>query len=179
MTGNSQGAAEAAPEFVITRTLDAPRDPVWKAWTDPAHLARWWGPHGFTCPVCEVDLRVGGAYRLVMRGTDEMPEPYRGDYPMSGVYREVAPPERLVFTARTDGHPDWWNEMLNGLRGTPGAPAPEVLFTVTFAEAPGGTLVTIHARFPSDVDRDAFVEMGMNEGWRQSLEKLEALVAEG
>jgi uncharacterized protein YndB with AHSA1/START domain len=65
---------------------------VFKAWTEPAHLARWWGPKGFTNPICEVDLRVGGAWRIVMRA------PNGAEYPGGGVYREIVKPERLVFT---------------------------------------------------------------------------------
>src|SRR5258708_30068077 len=79
-------------KFMITREFDAPRELVFKAWTDPWHLARWWGPRGFTNPVCEVDLRPGGSLRMVMRGPDGV------DYPMVGTFHEFASPERLVFS---------------------------------------------------------------------------------
>src|ERR1700722_7233031 len=86
--------AEGPKQIVIlTRLFDAPRDLVFKAWTDPKHLAQWFGPHGFTNPVCEVDLRPGGIWRHVMRGPDG------NDYPMISIFQEVLPPERLVFTS--------------------------------------------------------------------------------
>ena len=69
--------------IVITRVFDAPRDLVFKAWTDPKHVAQWWGPQGFTNPLCEMDLRVGGVFRVHMRGPDGV------TYPCKGVYREV------------------------------------------------------------------------------------------
>ena len=79
-------------EFVITRVFDAPRSLVFKMWTDPKHMAHWWGPKGFTNPVCEMDVRPGGAWRIVMRGPDG------GEHPAKGVYREVVAPGRLVMT---------------------------------------------------------------------------------
>ena len=79
-------------ELTIRRTFAAPRALVWQAWTDPRQLAKWWGPHGFTNPVCEIDLRPGGAIHIVMRAPDGT------DYPMRGEFREIVPPERLVFT---------------------------------------------------------------------------------
>ena len=82
----------AEREVVITRVFDAPRSLVFKAWTDPEHMARWWGPRGFTNPICELDARVGGAWRIVMRS------PAGIEYPCGGVYREIVEPERLVFT---------------------------------------------------------------------------------
>src|SRR5580704_17141265 len=85
-------AAAPEREVIITRIFDAPRSLVFKAWTDPKHIQRWWGPKGFTNPVCELDVRVGGAWRIVMRGPNGV------DYPGSGVYREIVEPERLVFT---------------------------------------------------------------------------------
>src|SRR3981081_2563312 len=83
--------SEMDREVVITRVFDAPRALVFRAWTDPQHLARWWGPQGFSNPVCETDVRIGGAWRIVMRGPDG------AEYPGGGVYREIVVPERLVF----------------------------------------------------------------------------------
>jgi uncharacterized protein YndB with AHSA1/START domain len=84
--------AKIERELVIERVFDAPPELVFQAWTQPAHLARWWGPKGFTNPVCEVDLRVGGAWRIVMRAPNGV------EYPGGGIYREIVVPERLVFT---------------------------------------------------------------------------------
>lgn len=138
-------------EIVLTRVFDAPRRLVFEAWTKPEHLARWWGPNEFTLPVCEVDLRPGGAYRFVMRGPDGK------DYPMKGEYREIVPPERLIYTDAFD---------------VPDMPARESLVTVTFEEEDGKTALTIHSRFQSVEDRDAVLELGAEEGWRESLERL-------
>ena len=115
------GALEnvAKREVVITRIFDAPREFVFKAWTDPKHMARWWGPMGFTNPICELDARVGGAWRIVMRS------PAGIEYPCGGVYREIVEPERLVFTnIATDNE---GNPVLDGLT------------TVIFAEHGGKT----------------------------------------
>src|SRR5260370_33691510 len=90
---NSSGAAANERTVVITRVLDAPRELVFRAWTDAKHLARWWGPKGFTNPVCEVDARPGGALRIVMRAPDG------AEHPMTGVFREIMAPARLVFTS--------------------------------------------------------------------------------
>ncbi len=103
-TQSSTSAMSSQPgsderEFVITRIIDAPRALMFKAWTDPAHLAQWWGPKDFT-NVCRTDVRPGGAYRIVMRSPDGV------DYPIKGVYREIVEAERLVMTY--------------GLRRTPG-----------------------------------------------------------
>src|SRR5713226_3505963 len=100
--GSSPAQKPAMPALVITRVFDAPRELVFKVWTDPKHLALWWGPHGFTNPVCEVDLRPGGSILIHMRGPNGVV------YPMKGVYREIIEPERLVFTSVAldeKGHP--------------------------------------------------------------------------
>jgi uncharacterized protein YndB with AHSA1/START domain len=143
--------------LVITRVFDAPRELVFKAWTDPAHLARWWGPHGFTNPVCEMDVRPGGAYCIVMRGPDGV------EYPVKGVYREVVEPERLVFTAVAEDEEG--NPLLEGLT------------TVTFAEHGGKTKLTLQTGAVGLVADAAPMLEGMEEGWTQSLERLAEYVA--
>ncbi len=139
-------------EVVITRVLDAPRGLVFKAWTDPAQLAQWWGPHGFTNPVCQADARPGGAIRIDMRG------PEGTVYPMTGVYREIVEPERLVFTSAA--------------LDEDGAPLFEVLNTVTFVERKGKTTLTVRARVLTTTAKGAPYLDGMEEGWTQSLERL-------
>ena len=152
---NAKGEARgnfAEREVVITRIFDAPRALVFKAWTDPKHLKRWWGPKMFTNPVCEVDARVGGAWRIVMRGPDGV------DYPCGGVYRKIVEPERLVFTniaTDNDGNP-----ILDGLT------------TVTFEEQGGKTKLTLTTRAVALVDYAAAYLQGMEAGWTQSLESL-------
>ena len=79
-------------ELVITRVLDAPREAAWKAWTDPTRFMLWWGPKGFISPACKIDLRVGGKYLACMRS------PEGQDYWSTGVYREIVPKVKLVYT---------------------------------------------------------------------------------
>ena len=170
-----RSAAPAAGDrdFVITRVIDAPPELVFRAWTDPKHLARWWGPRGFTNPVCEMDARPGGRYRIVMRSPDGV------DYPMFGVIREIVVPERIVMTDDcAEQHPADWQETLR--RNLPEADrnaSLEGVSTVTFEEHDGKTKLTVRTRFATAGVRDAFLEMGMNEGWSESLEKLEELLA--
>jgi uncharacterized protein YndB with AHSA1/START domain len=79
-------------ELIITRVFDAPRELVWKAWTEPERVKQWWGPRGFTSPFCKIDLRVGGSYLFSMRSPDGQ------DFWSTGVYREIIPQERIVAT---------------------------------------------------------------------------------
>jgi len=151
-------------EFVITCAFQSSRDLVYKAWTDPKHIARWWGPHASENPACEMDVRPGGTYRIVTRGPDGV------EYPLKGVYREVVEPERIVCTADTSEHPPQWRELLKKYGGHP---AHESLWTVTFEEQGGETLLRIVIHFDSSADRDAMLTMGMAEGWEECLERLE------
>src|ERR1051325_9639606 len=96
MDANVSSQAQPAPrELHLSWVVEAPRALVWQAWTEPARLAAWWGPRDWDAPVCEIDLRPGGAIRIDMRG----PEPW-GTHPMGGTVEEVTPPERLVFISR-------------------------------------------------------------------------------
>jgi uncharacterized protein YndB with AHSA1/START domain len=158
-------------EVVFTRSFTAPRRLMFRSWTDPKLLEQWWGPHGFTIPICEVDLRQGGVYRIVMRSVDGI------DYPLKGAYLEIKQPERLVITIIDDGHPIEWQKLLNEYRQTGmDEPALKMVLTVTFAEQGDETLLTILIRFASITDRDATLKMGAAEGWSQSLERLETLL---
>jgi uncharacterized protein YndB with AHSA1/START domain len=141
----------------ITRVFDAPRAPVWQAWTDPKILGEWFGPRGFTSSVLELNLRVGGALRIVMRGPDG------NDYPMKGVFREVVKPGRLVFSnvaVDKDG-----NHLLEGET------------TVTLAEKNGKTTLTMKSHMVGLVPIAPQMLAGMEAGWTQSIDKLAALVA--
>lgn len=152
--GARTGAPDSATkrEVVITRIFDAPRGLVFKAWTDPEHMARWWGPQGFTNPICELDARVGGAWRIVMRS------PAGIEYPCGGVYREFVEPERLVFT--------------NIATDNEGNPVLEGLTTVVFAEPGGKTKLTLQTRAVAVVTHATEYLAGMEAGWTQSLERL-------
>jgi uncharacterized protein YndB with AHSA1/START domain len=171
-TRNDASKEEADREFVLTRVFDAPAALVFKAWTDPKQMAHWWGPHTFTNPVCEMDVRPGGAYRIVMRSPDGV------EYPMKGFFREVVESRRLVFTNDLSEHPDEWHNMIdpNRLKGK-GKPAVDAITTVTFDEHQGKTTLTIHMCFESAATRDAHVRHGMADGWSQSLERLDQLLA--
>jgi uncharacterized protein YndB with AHSA1/START domain len=148
----TMGKTDAADrEILVVRVFEAPRDLVWKAWTDPRRLAQWWGPRGFTNPVCEADARPGGRWRIVMRGPDG------AEYPHGGRYIEVAAPERLVMTNALEG--DYH-------------PFGENVWTVTFEEVDGRTTVTTRVVCASRKDRDAMVETGFNQGYGMSLDKL-------
>ncbi|MGD1149406.1 MAG: SRPBCC domain-containing protein [Thermoanaerobaculaceae bacterium] len=139
-------------ELAFTRVFDAPRELVFEAWSDPEHLARWWGPNGFTNPVCEVDVRPGGAIRIHMRG------PNGTVYPMVGVYQEVIESERLVFTSSA--------------LDKEGTPLFEVMTTVTFAEQGGKTTLTTKVRVVRSTPAAAPYLAGAKKGWTQSLERL-------
>jgi uncharacterized protein YndB with AHSA1/START domain len=143
---------EKMQTMITSRIFDAPREVVFKAWTDPKQLQRWWGPKGFTNPVCEVDARPGGAIRIHMRAPDGTV------YPMIGVFHEVIVPERLVFTSSAlDGN---------------GNPLFEVLNTVTFAAEGAKTKLTVHASV-SKVTGDAAPHLaGMEQGWSMTLDRL-------
>jgi len=176
---NTHSASMPAPhasvsddgDFVLTRIFKAPRALVFKAWTDPRQMAQWWGPRHFTNPVCELDVRPGGAWRIVMRGPDG------SEHPAKGFYREIVEPERIVWTIDHSDLPDEWHDMVNPNRPKgQGKPKIEVLSTVTFEEIDGQTKLTIRSRFESAAIRDAMLKIGMNEGWSQSLERLAAVV---
>jgi uncharacterized protein YndB with AHSA1/START domain len=139
----------------VTRVFDAPRELVFKMFTDPKHLARFWGPKGFISTVREMDARPGGAFHIDMRGPDGT------ICPCQGVYWEVVEPERIVYR----GEPD-------GSHGCGGGLPPRALVTVTFAEHNGKTKLTINTRFEAAADRDAAVQMGFDAGWASSLDRL-------
>ena len=142
---------------VITRVFDAPRALVWRAWTDPKMMAQWFGPRCFTSPVVELDVRVGGKLRIVMRGPDG------ADYPMKGVFTEVVEPERLVFTnipVDKDG-----SHLMEGET------------VVTFTEQGRKTELVVKSHAVGLVPFAPQMLAGMEAGWTQSIDKLEELVA--
>jgi uncharacterized protein YndB with AHSA1/START domain len=157
MSAMAKRAPYGEGSVTLTRIFDAPRALVWKAWTDPKMMAQWFGPRGFTNPVCELDVRVGGSLRIVMRGPDG------NDYPMKGVFRQVVPLERLVFSniaTDKDG-----NHLLEGET------------TVIFAENDGKTAFTLTTYAAGLVPIASEMLAGMEAGWTQSIDKLEEFVA--
>ena len=137
-------------ELLLTRTFNAPRKLVFKVWTDPKHLAQWWGPRGFTTKIREMDVRPGSVWRYAMRG------PAGNDYPFDGVYVEVVEPERLIFEGSIHASPEQrvWTE-------------------VTFADRERKTEVTVRQlySFESDATRGAMI------GWNQQLDRLGEFLA--
>ncbi|TLZ73408.1 MAG: hypothetical protein E6K14_05465 [Methanobacteriota archaeon] len=155
-----------ANELVIERVFDAPRERVWKAWTQPEQAKRWWGPKGFTAPYWKSDFRVGGKYLYCMRSPDGM------DYWGTGVYREIVPTEKIVAT---DSFADSEGNVVRASHyGFAADFPPELLLTVTFEDLGGKTKMTLrHAGFPAGPDREGAVQ-----GWTESLEKLAATLSE-
>lgn len=141
----------SACEIVIKRRFTAPRELMFAAWTEPRHVKQWWGPRGFTVPHCEIDLCVGGAFRIDMRGPDG------AIFPTTGTYREITAPQRLVYTE---------------IFGCLGQPDTSSLVTVTFSERAGVTTVTLHTLFDSQADRDAHIRIGVEQGWTECFEHL-------
>jgi uncharacterized protein YndB with AHSA1/START domain len=150
---------QATRELTITRTFDAPRELVWKAWTDPDMLMRWWGPKVFTAPMCRLDLRVGGKYLYCMRS------PEGQDYYSTGVFQKIDPPRELAYTdnfADADG-----NVVPGSYYGFPEDFPHDLLVTVTLEEVGGKTRMTLrHSGFPADQATLA------EQGWNESFDKL-------
>jgi uncharacterized protein YndB with AHSA1/START domain len=157
MAGVAQTKTFAERELTITRVFDAPRELVFKAWTDAEHIAQWWGPKGFTNPVCEFDARVGGTLRIHMRAPDG------NVYPMKGEIRELVAPERLVFTSVAIDASG--RHLLEGLT------------TVTFADEGGKTRLTLHTKAVAVAEAAAAYLQGMDAGWTQSIDKLQVFLA--
>ena len=145
-----------ARRLVISRDIRAPRDLVWRAFADPFHLAQWWGPAGFTNPVCEIDLRPGGRWHHVMRGPDGR------EYPTDSIFTEVVPPERIVYrnAAATDA-----------VFGD--NPPPSFVRVITFEDVGGVTRLTITAYFDTVEEKAAVIWRGFREGVNEGFDKLE------
>jgi len=155
--------AEAVPtsdrELVLTRTIDAPRAKLFRAWTDPELLKQWFAPLPYTTPVAELDVRPGGANLVVMRS------PEGNDMPNRGVYLEVVENERLVFT---DAYTKAWEPSAK----------PFMTVILTFEDIGGGkTRYTARVLHWSVADREAHEKMGFHVGWGMCTDQLAALVA--
>ncbi|MFI5202676.1 MAG: SRPBCC domain-containing protein [Candidatus Kapaibacterium sp.] len=178
-TKNDLTVSTAPREVIISRMIDAPRELVFDAFTKAEHLRNWFGPHGFRI-TAESDPQVGGKYRITMHGTNALPEPYASEhYPMSGEYLEVKRPERLVYTADLDGHPESWKEKIRGaIENGREANFLSSIFTITFDDLGGKTKLTIREKFDTDAIRDGYLKMKMGEGWAETLERLESFLSE-
>jgi len=152
-TGTLKVTTPTDREIVLTRVFDAPRAMVFEAFTRPELLKRWFGPRGWSMPVCEVDLRVGGGFRFVLRGPDGK------DMGMRGVYREIVPPERSVHMESFDDYPG------------------ESQVTTVFVEEGGKTTLTATVLYPSREVRDIVIKSGMEHGAAESYDKLAEMLA--
>jgi uncharacterized protein YndB with AHSA1/START domain len=141
--------AETRAELWIRRSFDAPRELVFACWTDPERLSKWCCPKDFTLPFSEGEIRTGGWFKICMRAPDGT------DHWLSGTYKEVVAPEKVVFSHR------WLDES--------GQPGHETMVTITLAEEGDRTRLTLHqAFFQSEASRD-----GHQEGWSETLDNLE------
>jgi uncharacterized protein YndB with AHSA1/START domain len=143
-------------EMVITRLINAPRELVWKAWTDPKHVVHWWGPNGFTNTIHEMNVKPGGVWRFMMHGPNGM------DFPNKIVFNEVVKPERLIYTHSSEEEID-----------------PNMFqTTVTFEDQQGKTWLTMRAVFASAEELNRVIkEYGAKEGGTQTLNRLEEYLA--
>ena len=148
---NSPDTEQSARELVFTRVFDAPRELVFKAWTEPEHVAQWWGPDGFTTTIYEMDVRPGGVWRFIMHGPDGV------DYKNKIVFNEVVKAERLVYThsGDVDSKPMHFQ------------------VTVTFSGQGGKTRLSMRTLFETAAELDRVVEKhGAVEGAKQHLRRL-------
>jgi uncharacterized protein YndB with AHSA1/START domain len=152
-TGTLKVTTPTDCEVVLTRVFDAPRPLVWDAFTRPELLQRWFGPRGWSLVVCEVELRVGGGFRFVLRGPDGQA------MGMRGVYREIVPPERSIHMESYDDYPG------------------ESQVTAVLVEEFGKTMLTVTVLYPSKEVRDLVIQSGMEHGAAESYDKLAELLA--
>jgi uncharacterized protein YndB with AHSA1/START domain len=148
----------AERDLVLTRIIDAPREKLYRAWTEPALLQQWFAPLPYTTPVAELDVRPGGASLIVMRGPDGK------DMPNRGVYLEVVKNERLVFT---NAYTKAWEP----------SEKPFMTVILTFEDEGGKTKYTALVRHWTIADRETHEKMGFHKGWGQCADQLAALVA--
>jgi uncharacterized protein YndB with AHSA1/START domain len=156
-------SADVAERTLVTvRVFDAPRELVYRAWTDPKQLAKWFPPEGFTAPRCEVEPRPGGVFRVDMQAPDG--PPFNGQvFPGPGVVREVVPNERLVFVMTPEIEP--------------GRSMPTVLMSVRFEDVGTKTRLTIEQTLPTVAEFETMAKQGMREGLNESLGKLAGVLS--
>ena len=147
----------SSKELSLTRLIKAPREKVYAAWTQPELMKQWFAPLPFTTPIVELDLRVGGASKIVMQDVDG------NQYPNHGVYLELVPNEKIVCT---DAYTSAWVP----------SEKPFMTMILTFEEEGGDTRYTARVVHWSEADREAHEQMGFYEGWGKCADQLAALV---
>ncbi|HRN69961.1 MAG TPA: SRPBCC domain-containing protein [Candidatus Woesebacteria bacterium] len=156
---------------IITRVFDAPRELVWKAWTEPEMIKKWWGPEGFTSPSAKVDLRVGGKYIYAMHGPAG--SEWDRDMYSAGIFKEIVLYEKIVVT---DYFSDAEGNMINPDQEGQDSNFPkEMAVTILFEEVDNGKtkLSVIYPKPETAEQMEAMLKSGMEEGWNSSLNKLE------
>lgn len=149
-------------ELTMTREFDAPKDVVYNAWLDPQLVKKWWGPEGVFIPVCELDARPGGKIHIVMEAGEEMGDHKGMQWPMTGEFKELEKPSKIVFTA---------NAIQNG------KVILEHVTTVTFEEENGKTKMAVHVLVIKALPGSEFAIKGMEQGWNSQLDKLVKFVS--
>jgi uncharacterized protein YndB with AHSA1/START domain len=157
MSTHKTATATDGRDLILTRIIDAPREKVFRAWTEPSLLKRWFTPAPFTTPTVETDVRPGGTSLIVMKGPDGK------EFPNRGVYLEVVKNERLVFT---DAFSKAWDP----------SDKPFMTVVLTFEDLGGKTQYTARVRHWSVADRETHEKMGFHQGWPMCTEQLAALV---
>lgn len=150
-------------EFTITRTFDAPRELVWKAWTDQELIKKWWGPRGVTNPICEWDAKPGGKINIVMLAGKELGSFAGQKWPMTGVFNEVKPQSRLVFTGNA------LDEVRDILL--------ESMVTVDFESVGKKTIMKLRFTVTKAGPKAEFAIKGAETGWNQQIDKLSEMVS--
>jgi uncharacterized protein YndB with AHSA1/START domain len=154
-TGTATVSLPSDTQILITRTFDAPAELVFRAWTTPELVERWWGSKESPLVVCDIDLRVGGSWRYVTR------EPSGTEFGWHGTYHEIRPPHRLVSTEVWEGYPEG-----------------EAVNTMTLNEVDGATTMTVLVQHSSQENRDGHISSGMESGMRVVFDRLD-LVLDG
>ncbi|MBX3061957.1 MAG: SRPBCC family protein [Anaerolineae bacterium] len=160
MSNNKTIVSTAGKQLNMERIFNAPRQLVFEAWSKPEYLARWWGPQGWTLPVCNVDFRVGGSWHYCIRGPEG--EESWG----KALYHEIVVPERIVYT-------DYFSDAA----GTLSDQMPAATTTMSFIEVDGKTKVTGRSEYPAVADLEKVIQMGMLDGMNESLDRLDAALA--
>ena len=162
MTAAPKRPTAAGHDLVVSRIFEAPVALVYRMWSASEHVARWWGPAGFTAPVCEFEPRVGAPWRIDMRAADGTVYPCRGEF------LEVVENERIVFSDIVpEGESAWQAD-----------PPPNCVQIITFEDLGGRTRLTVTMRMATEAERAAMAQQGVESGWQSSLERLADMLSE-
>lgn len=153
---------QASNEINVERLLNAPREMVFRAWTEPQHVSLWWGPDQWALPECSIDLKKGGEWRYCMRGQEGK------QHWVKAVFQEVVPPERLVYE---DGLIDADGNDLDGM--------PHKVVTVTFEDLGAQTRLQVNVHLESSADLERLLQLGFSQGFQRTLEQLAAYMENG